>query len=62
MPMNRPAPSFDLLGAAHALGKVPSYFDVVQFDVNVEQRYKRGRRARDRLDGGGEGQGRRREP
>jgi 2-isopropylmalate synthase len=30
--------SFELL-ARRALGKVPSYFDVVQFDVNVEQRY-----------------------
>src|SRR5215472_438392 len=30
--------SFDLL-ARRTLGKVPSYFDVVQFDVNVEQRY-----------------------
>jgi len=30
--------SFDLL-ARRMLGKVPSYFDVVQFDVNVEQRY-----------------------
>src|SRR6201993_2474860 len=30
--------SFDLL-ARRTLGKVPSYFEVVQFDVNVEQRY-----------------------
>jgi 2-isopropylmalate synthase len=30
--------SFDLL-ARRTLGKVPNYFDVVQFDVNVEQRY-----------------------
>ena len=30
--------SFELL-ARRTLGKVPSYFDVVQFDVNVEQRY-----------------------
>jgi len=30
--------SFDLL-ARRTLGKVASYFDVVQFDVNVEQRY-----------------------
>jgi 2-isopropylmalate synthase len=30
--------SFDLL-ARRVLGKVPNYFDVVQFDVNVEQRY-----------------------
>jgi 2-isopropylmalate synthase len=30
--------SFDLL-ARRALGKVPDYFNVVQFDVNVEQRY-----------------------
>ena len=29
--------SFELL-ARRSLGKVPSYFDVVQFDVNVEQR------------------------
>jgi 2-isopropylmalate synthase len=29
--------SFDLL-ARRILGKVPNYFDVVQFDVNVEQR------------------------
>jgi len=29
--------SFELL-ARRALGKVPNYFDVVQFDVNVEQR------------------------
>jgi hypothetical protein len=29
--------SFDLL-ARRMLGKVPSYFDVTQFDVNVEQR------------------------
>jgi 2-isopropylmalate synthase len=30
--------SFELL-ARRTLGKVPDYFDVVQFDVNVEQRY-----------------------
>ncbi|RYE44750.1 MAG: citramalate synthase, partial [Hyphomicrobiales bacterium] len=30
--------SFDLL-ARRTLGKVPAYFNVVQFDVNVEQRY-----------------------
>ncbi|WP_424626950.1 citramalate synthase [Bradyrhizobium sp. SYSU BS000235] len=30
--------SFDLL-ARRTLGRVPNYFDVVQFDVNVEQRY-----------------------
>jgi 2-isopropylmalate synthase len=30
--------SFDLL-ARRTLGKVPNYFDVTQFDVNVEQRY-----------------------
>ncbi len=30
--------SFELL-ARRTLGKVPNYFDVVQFDVNVEQRY-----------------------
>jgi len=30
--------SFDLL-ARRMLGKVPAYFDVSQFDVNVEQRY-----------------------
>ena len=30
--------SSDLL-ARRTLGKVPNYFDVVQFDVNVEQRY-----------------------
>ena len=30
--------SFDLL-ARRTLGRVPDYFDVVQFDVNVEQRY-----------------------
>ncbi|AXK79327.1 citramalate synthase [Pseudolabrys taiwanensis] len=30
--------SFDLL-ARRTLGKVPAYFDVSQFDVNVEQRY-----------------------
>jgi 2-isopropylmalate synthase len=30
--------SFDLL-ARRTLGKVPDYFKVVQFDVNVEQRY-----------------------
>ena len=30
--------SFDLL-ARRTLGKVPDYFRVVQFDVNVEQRY-----------------------
>ncbi|MCK9919067.1 citramalate synthase [Microbacteriaceae bacterium K1510] len=30
--------SFDLL-ARRTLGKVPDYFDVSQFDVNVEQRY-----------------------
>lgn len=30
--------SFDLL-ARRTLGKVPDYFNVVQFDVNVEQRY-----------------------
>jgi 2-isopropylmalate synthase len=30
--------SFDLL-ARRILGKVPDYFDVEQFDVNVEQRY-----------------------
>src|SRR5439155_23915224 len=30
--------SFDLL-ARRTLGKVPQYFEVEQFDVNVEQRY-----------------------
>jgi len=30
--------SFELL-ARRTLGKVPAYFDVTQFDVNVEQRY-----------------------
>src|SRR5207253_10231401 len=30
--------SFELL-ARRVLGKVPGYFDVEQFDVNVEQRY-----------------------
>jgi 2-isopropylmalate synthase len=30
--------SFELL-ARRTLGKVPDYFNVVQFDVNVEQRY-----------------------
>lgn len=30
--------SFDLL-ARRTLGKVPAYFNIVQFDVNVEQRY-----------------------
>src|SRR5262249_6445580 len=30
--------SFEVM-ARRALGMVPSYFDVVQFDVNVEQRY-----------------------
>ena len=30
--------SFDLL-ARRMLGKVPDYFEVEQFDVNVEQRY-----------------------
>lgn len=30
--------SFDLL-ARRTLGRVPAYFEVVQFDVNVEQRY-----------------------
>ena len=30
--------SFDLL-ARRMLGKVPDFFDVMQFDVNVEQRY-----------------------
>ena len=46
-------------GASSA--QVPDYFDVEQFDVNVEQRINAHRQARDRLDGGGQGEGRRRD-
>ncbi|GAA0001013.1 hypothetical protein BRDID11002_10130 [Bradyrhizobium diazoefficiens] len=46
--------SFDLL-ARRTLGKVPHYFEVEQFDVNVEQRYKRARRARHGGACGGQG-------
>ncbi len=38
MPMNRPTPRSSCL-ARRTLGKVPEYFRVEQFDVNVEQRY-----------------------
>ena len=41
--------SFELL-ARRMLGKVPDYFDVEQFDVNVEQRYNARRQARHRLE------------
>ncbi len=51
--------SFELL-ARRTLGTVPNYFDVTQFDVNVEQRNNARRRARHRHHGGGEGEGRRR--
>src|SRR5262249_59338237 len=51
--------SFELL-ARRMLGKVPQYFDVTQFDVNVEQRINaKGERVTDRLAGfnstGGDG-------
>ena len=38
MPTKCADASFELL-ARRILGKVPNYFDVEQFDVNVEQRY-----------------------
>ena len=52
--------SFDLL-ARRTLGKVPEYFRVEQFDVNVEQRYNANGAARHGGGGGGEGRGRRRD-
>ena len=52
--------SFELL-ARRMLGKVPHYFDVEKFDVNVEQRVNAKGAARHREPGGGEGEGRRRE-
>ena len=51
--------SFELL-ARRMLGTVPDYFDVEQFDVNVEQRYNAMGEPY-RRHGGGEGEGRRRE-
>ena len=51
--------SFELL-ARRVLGKVPNYFDVEKFDVNVEQRDNALGKRVDRVDGGGEGEGRRR--
>ena len=53
--------SFDLL-ARRMLGKVPDFFEVLQFDVNIEQRNNALRPARHGVDGGGEGQGRRARP
>ena len=52
--------SFELL-ARRMLGKVPDYFDVEQFDVNVEQRYNAVGKRVTVVDGGGEGEGRRRD-
>ena len=53
--------SFELL-ARRVMGQVPNYFDVTQFDVERRTARRRQGRARDRLSGGGEGQGRRRKP
>ena len=50
--------SFEFL-ARRLLGKVPRYFDVEKFDVNVEQRTQRQGRARQREPGRGQGEGRR---
>ena len=52
--------SFELL-ARRTLGAVPNYFDVTQFDVNVEQRDNADGRARHRHHGGRQGEGRRRQ-
>ena len=52
--------SFELL-ARRVLGKVPNYFDVEKFDVNVEQRDNARRPARHGVVGGGQGEGRRRD-
>ena len=51
--------SFELL-ARRMLGKVPHYFEVEKFDVNVEHRIKAKRRARHRQPGRGQDQSRRR--
>ena len=46
--------SFELL-ARRMLGKVPNYFDVTQFDVNVEQRINANGERVTVIDGGGQG-------
>ena len=46
--------SFELL-ARRTLGKVPKYFDVEQFDVNVEQRYNANGQRVTVCAGGGQG-------
>ncbi len=57
MPTKRADASFELL-ARRMLGTVPDYFDVEQFDVNVEQRYNAPGKQVTVGAGGGEGQGR----
>ena len=53
--------SFELLARRVRSAKVPNYFDVTQFDVNVEQRNNAQGRACHRHNGGGQGEGRRRQ-
>ena len=52
--------SFELL-ARRMLGKVPDYFDGRAVRRQRRAAHQRGRRARHRLDGGGQGEGRRRD-
>ena len=52
--------SFEML-ARRTLGTVPNYFDVTQFDVNVEQRNNAKGERVTVTHGGGEGEGRRRQ-